>query len=66
MKRRSSITVILAMFAIGSVCVLSDKAQLLDTMPIEWFKGRGFCLAYVAGMRAIACTAGICLELFGA
>jgi hypothetical protein len=57
---------ILVVFAIGSTCVLSDKVQVLETMPIEWFKGLGFCLAYVAGMRAIACTAGICLELFGA
>jgi hypothetical protein len=38
--------------------------QFLAAPPIEWLKEIGFCLAYVAGMRAIACAAAICRGLF--
>jgi hypothetical protein len=37
--------------------------QLLAAAPIEWLKEISFCLAYVAGMRAIACAAAICRGL---
>jgi hypothetical protein len=34
--------------------------QLLAPTLMEWLTGIGFCLAYVAGMQALACAASIC------
>jgi hypothetical protein len=40
--------------------------QVLGATPIEWLRGIGFCLTYLAGMRTVACAAAICRELFAA
>lgn len=43
--------------------VTPQMEQLVAAAPIEWLKEISFCLAYVAGMRAIACAAAICRGL---